>query len=176
MNVRPANVYYLLCYASRRLDALEFLPVGADQITEAAELFARVLLPEARRLLAHRLDRGYLPVTDELRAPRGRLRLEPTLARGLLEQGRADCAFDDHSEDVLHNRILKTALARLRSSPKLSAETRGALSNVLARMTHVGEAAPGPSLFRSLQLHANLRRYTHALHVCQLVQIGRAHV
>lgn len=169
VNVRPANLYYLLCYASRRLEALEFLPAGADQITDATELFARVLLPEARRLIAHRLDLGYLAVTDEMRTPRGRLRLEPTLARGLLAQGRVACTFEEQSEDVVHNRILKTALAWLEASPTISPETRNALAGVLARMTHVSPLAPGPSTFRSLQLHANLRRYAHAMRVCQFV-------
>jgi len=52
------NLYYLLCYAWNRLDEAELVNVGREDILTPQDLFAKVLIAGANRLLKKGLDRG----------------------------------------------------------------------------------------------------------------------
>ncbi|MDI1434935.1 5-methylcytosine restriction system specificity protein McrC [Polyangium sorediatum] len=169
MQVRVENLYFLLCYAWGHFEERDLVEVAADDTHTAEELFARVLVTASRRLLRQRLDRGYREDVDDLRRPRGKIHLARTAARGAEVRGVLECAFDDTTEDVLHNRIIKATVKRLATVDGLTAELRHGLLTIAREMPSVADVPIAAQDFQRVQLHSNLRRYRLALNVCALL-------
>lgn len=169
MQVKVQNLYFLLCYAWGLLDERANVEVGAAEARSAEELFARVLIAAVRRLLSQHLDRGYRELVDELRRPRGKLHLARSAARGADVRGVLECSVDEITEDVLHNRIIKSTVNRLAAVETLPSEHRRALAAIARQMADVADAPISAQDFRRVQLHSNLRRYRLALDVCALL-------
>ena len=66
-----------------------------------------------RRLLRRGLDRGYIGTTEEIRSPRGKLRLDLMIKQQSVLRRFAICDVDELTPDVLHNQILRASLASL---------------------------------------------------------------
>jgi len=128
-----------------------------------------VLVNATRRLLRQRLDRGYREEVNELRRPRGKIHLLRSITRGAHLRGVLECAFDDITEDVLHNRIIKATVTRLATLTGLTAELRYGLLSVAREMPGVADVHLAAQDFQRVQLHSNLRRYRLALNVCELL-------
>jgi 5-methylcytosine-specific restriction enzyme subunit McrC len=169
VQVRVENLYYLLSYACGHFEERDLVDIEADGVHSAEELFARVLLTATRRLLRQRLDRGYREEVDDLRRPRGKIHLGRSAARGAELRGVLECAFDETTEDIPHNRLIKATVKRLATVATVPRELRHGLHNVVREMPRVADIEVSARNFQRLQLHSNLRRYRLALNVCALL-------
>jgi 5-methylcytosine-specific restriction enzyme subunit McrC len=163
------NIYYLLCYAWRRLEERDLLALDVDDVTELVDLFGRVLLSGVRHLRRRGLDRGYLNHDECTTTIRGRIDLDRTVRENLLQHGRVCCRHDHLSHDVLHNRILRSTMEVLASDPALDTELAQALSQALRWFAGVGSVPLTPGTFRRLQLHRNNAVYGFLMDICRLV-------
>ena len=110
------NVYYLLCYAWNSLEQKDFVDVATAGVTELADLFARVLITGVHRLCRRGLERGYQEYDADIPGIRGRVDLRTTYMRMLERHGRAQCRFDELSNDTPQNRVVKAAMRTLAES------------------------------------------------------------
>ena len=169
-----ATLYYFLCYAWNRLPEPAVLQASeATPFQRPLGLLARVLLHGTRRLLRAGLPRTFLTHEAELTSLRGRVELAPTLGRGLLEQGRAICTFDELSIDSLLHRLLAHTLATLAGTPALPLALRRELRQVHQRLpaaiTAVPPNLPTAATFRELRRQRPNAQAAFLLHVCELV-------
>jgi len=169
VNVPVENLYYLLCYAWDRLDAIDLVDVDSVGGLEPDALLAQMLRDAVGALLKRGLDRGYVDRSDDLRVPRGKLDLGSTLKRNLRLQKRVACDFDEFERDVLHNRLIKSTLLRLARVASLRRGMRTDLHQLAQRMTGVAVVEVRPERFGRVRLHRNNAHYAFALAVCELV-------
>lgn len=169
MQVKVENLYYLLSYAWGSFEPRDLVEIAAEDGRSAEDTFARVLITEARRLLRQRLDRGYVEERDQLRRPRGRIHVAASVARGLDARGVLECSFDESTEDVIHNRMLKATALRLAGVEALKQDLRHGLLAVTREMPMVTDVRISAHDFQRVQLHSNLRRYRLAINVCALL-------
>lgn len=163
------NIYYLLCYAWRRLEERDLLALDVDDVTELVDLFGRVLLGGVRHLRRRGLDRGYLNHEERSSTLRGRIDLDQTVRENLLHHGRVCCRYDQLSYDVLHNRILRSTMSVLAADPSMDKELAQGLSEALRWFAGVERVALTPGVFRKLQLHRNNAVYGFLMDICRLV-------
>lgn len=163
------NIYYLLCYAWRRLEERDLLALDVDDVTELVDLFGRVLLGGVRHLRRRGLDRGYLNHEERTSTIRGRVDLDRTVRENLLKHGRVCCRYDHLSHDVLHNRILRSTMEALIADSAIDPELAQGLSEALRWFAGVERVALTPSVFRKLQLHRNNAVYGFLMDICRLV-------
>jgi 5-methylcytosine-specific restriction enzyme subunit McrC len=170
MGVVPIrNVYYLLLYAWDRFTPSSQIDVGVEQSPDLPNLLARVLVEGTRRLLRRCLDRGYIGYVEELAAPRGRFLLAEAIKRSSFTRGRLMCQFDELSPDVIHNRILKAALAALAGSDALDALLRCEVIELRSKLAGVTDVSLSRRLFRQLQLSRSTGHYGLLMQVCELL-------
>lgn len=168
MKVPIANVYCMLLYAWSLFRERDPVDVAQEGYTELQDLFAHVLADTVTELLARGLDRGYVTRDEAVAGIRGRLELADTLKRNRLAAGQAHCRFDELEYDVLHNRILKATLRRLRQVP-LHEKNRRRVLALYQKLDAVADVEVEPQDFRRVQLHRNNAGYEHALRLCELI-------
>lgn len=165
------NLYYLLCYAWNQLpEKAGLLAVEDTSFHRPQELLAHVLLTGTRRLLRQGLPTSYTERTEELTELRGRLLLAPTLARQLLPQGRAVCAYDELGPDTPFAQLLLGTLQQLAGSRALPAALRHELRLTVRRFP----AAVAPLALSAASLRAGWRLRpaglpAFLLNVCELL-------
>ncbi|GAC1370261.1 MAG: hypothetical protein NVSMB30_08730 [Hymenobacter sp.] len=169
-----STLYYFLCYAWNRLPEPAVLRASeATPFHRPLGLLAQVLLHGTRRLLKTGLPRTFEAREAELTSLRGRIELAPTLSRGLLERGRAACAFDELSADSPRHRLLAHTLGALAHATGLPLALRRELSLVRQRfpaaLLTTPAAPPTAATFRELRRQPPGHEAAFLLHVCELV-------
>ena len=164
------NLYYLFCYAWGRFpDHAGAVEVGVDDCPDLPNLFARVLINTANRLMRRGLDRGYREFVEESRSPRGRMLLGEIVKRQSLLRGSVVCAFDELTPDVLHNQIIKATALSLSRARGLTREHGHELRLVSLRMSDVGDIRLTGDCFQRVQLSRNTGQYASVLKLCELI-------
>ena len=167
------TLYYFLCYAWNRLPEPAVLRASeAAPFHRPLGLLAQVLLHATRRLLKAGLPHTFQTREAELANLRGRLELTSSLSRGLLERGRAICAFDELSADSPLHCLLVQTLAMLARAADLPPALRRDLSLVRQRFPASLPAAVAPptaATFRELRRQRPSSQAGFLLHVCELV-------
>jgi 5-methylcytosine-specific restriction enzyme subunit McrC len=79
------------------------------------------------------------------------------------------CSFDTLSHDVIHNRIIKTTIARLVRCDAVEPQLRNRLLGVYRRLHDVTPLDLCPNVFARVTLHRNNAFYGFLLHVCRLI-------
>jgi 5-methylcytosine-specific restriction enzyme subunit McrC len=163
------NLYYLLCYAWAVLPDAGLVEVSASEEMKLQDLLARVLSGAVRHLLKRGLDRAYIVIEEEIPGIRGKLDVSGTLKHGSTLRGKARCAFDELSPDVLHNQIVKTTLRRLAEVRGLDRGLAEAMRDLYRRIPEVREIIVSDHSFRRVTLGRNSAHYRFVLNVCELV-------
>jgi 5-methylcytosine-specific restriction enzyme subunit McrC len=163
------NIYYLLSYSWDLLEEAEELAVKTEDLPQVADLLARLLILGTQRLLRRGMDRGYLSQTEVLSTLRGRVDFGASTRKLMLEQGKAQCNFEEFLPDLLHNRILKTTIHALAGAEGLDSRQRMDLHALLRRMEGISPFQLRKAHFTEVRLHRNNAHYRLLLHLCELV-------
>lgn len=128
-----SQVLSLACYA---IGKVEFQREDFDFGEEDAlpDALALVLTCQARRASAHGLLHGYRPEEDALYTARGRIRFEDQLRRRFGVPLPVAVRYDEFTEDILANRLVKGAayrLARVRLRSTAARQNVGWLASML---------------------------------------------
>ena len=172
ISVPVENIYYLLCYAWNKLDERDLVNVSCTDSTNLLNLFARVLGFGTSHLLRRGLDRGYVSIQDELRLVRGHVDMSSSIKRGILPICRLACEYDEMSYDVLHNRILKTTIGKLRNHGSIEKENQENLTRLYRRLHEIREIELANGLFSKVRLHRNNAFYGFLMNICLLIYIN----
>ena len=139
--VRPKipvdRVMFLITYAMDprrwRNDAIDLAP--DDDVLEAVALaFAR----RTRQAIGRGLLRGYRREEEALNTVRGRIRFGDQIGRRFGLPLPIEVAYDDYTEDIEQNRLLKTAIHRLGHAQIRSEATRRELRGLRPAFDMVG--------------------------------------
>lgn len=141
-----ANLYYLLCYAHNRLEARDLVDVSSLAGAAPVHLYAEILDQGMRRLRQRGIPRLYRAITEDTRAPRGRIELTPSISQGLLVRGQVRCEVDMLTADVAYNRILKAALRRLIGRREVPSMQRVRLRDHVRFLGLITDVRPTPAM------------------------------
>jgi 5-methylcytosine-specific restriction enzyme subunit McrC len=170
MSIPIKNLYYLFLYAWARFpEGGPLGEAGIDESPDLPNLFARLLLAGTRRVFKRGLDRGYKTFTDELIAPRGRLRLDRIIKEATQLRGTAICDFDDLTHNVPHNQILKATLTSLAGCVDVEPLTRLDLRSLVKLFHDVDDVVLSASLFHRIAVSRNNREYIFLMRLCEFV-------
>ena len=164
-----ANLYHLLCYAWEFFELDEEVRVDVDNHNGYAELLTKVLTAGTVHLLKQGLHRDYQPVTEPMRAIRGKLELASSLATGKLEQGIVVCTHDEFTADIPANQILKSVLIRMARTSGMDADLGSAARSIALRMTGVALIESDVRMLGRVRIHRNNRFYGFLLSICRLI-------
>jgi 5-methylcytosine-specific restriction enzyme subunit McrC len=168
------NLYHLLAYAfdAKFLNWEEVKSIEDDDHAGYFELLSHVLVAGVKHVVKRGLDRGYKPVTEEIRGVRGKLELSASLSRLSLPQGKAVCTHDEFTSDILANRILKATLWRIARHEAPSKKLKTEVQQLFHRMPEVSLVPVQPSLVGRVRIHRNNQWYAFLMGLCGLILEG----
>ena len=140
---------------------------GADD-EDLWPAIAETLCRHAERALGRGVLQGYVTEEDALRVVRGRIRIGDQIVRhpGMLLP--IEVRYDEYSANIAENRILRSAIRRMLTAPRVPATIRSRLGHLDGKLDGVIPLVPGAELpfWRPTRLN---ERYQAALRIADLV-------
>lgn len=130
------RVVFMIAYA---IDPARWRPHEYDlsHATTLSEAVAHAFAGQLKRALGRGLLQGYRVEEDALQTVRGRVRIHDQVSRRFGRMPPVEVRFDEFTEDVTENRLLKAAVARLRRLRLRSPATRALLAHYEAILSNV---------------------------------------
>ena len=165
--VRPKDrlglrrLLFLLSYAGEQ--GFREDSVAAVEHQDLWSALAESLAQLAERALTRGPLQGYVTVEESLRTVKGRIRISEQISRrpGLMVP--LEVSYDEFSEDIAENRILRAALARMGQVPGVRPEVLSRLRRLGGKLDGATSLVPGAPLPHwqasrmNLRFHAALR-------------------
>ncbi len=172
LDVRPkdrlglSRLLFLLSYAGEQGFRPEL--VGASEDRDLWSALAESLAQLAERALGRGVLQGYLSVDESLRTVKGRIRISDQISRrpGMLVP--LEVSYDEFTEDIAENRILRAALERMGQVPGVRPEVLGRLRQLKGKLDGVTRLPAGAPVPRWKPTRMNLR-YHAVLRLADLI-------
>ena len=169
MTIPIENIYFLLCYAWNKLQEKDIVNVSNKGFTNIVNLFARILISGLIHLFKRGICRNYITYIEETSCLRGKLLINESLNKLLLNQGKAVCELSEYSNNVIHNQIIKATIKILLLSNELDIEYKNELIKVLRYFRNIDDIIITNKSFYKVILHRNNYFYDFLLKVCELI-------
>ena len=166
------NIYYMLAYAFRALNQMEFIDADAEEFENIHNLFAAILSMGISRQLKQGLYRSYKERTEDIPVMRGRLNMAGTVRSRISQKYLLTCEYDVFSEDCLPNRILKTTALLLMRQDDVDAKYRDSLKKEMLFFSNVGTVDPVRINWSEVRIYRGSRHYRMLINICQLIMEG----
>lgn len=163
------NIYFMLCYAWGYLSKTELTSVGHEKNVDILNLFATALTRGFLLLRKRGLYRGYVEVGEETRRIRGKIGFQESLQKLLHEQGKMYCSFDELSNNVLPNQILKSTFLLLYRYNDLDKDLREEITECIHTLQFVDAIPLSPRVYGNVNLPRSFRLYQFLLRISQFI-------
>lgn len=172
LDVRPkdrlglSRLLFLLSYAGNQGFRNDSVAAAEDRDLWSA--LAESLVQLAERALGRGVLQGYLTVDESLRTVKGRIRISDQISRrpGMLVP--LEVSYDEFTEDIAENRILRAALDRMGKVPGVRPEVLSRLRQLKGKLDAVTRLASGAPLPPWSPSRMNVR-YHAVLRLAELV-------
>lgn len=165
--IRPENLFLLLepglPPSAWRQEAFDY-DVTSDLLPAVIAFFARTV----ETTLGRGVLRSYEVREEPLVALRGRMDIAGQFRRaGVLTP--VACTYDDFTEDIIENRVLRAAIRRALRVPAVAAVDRQRLMRQLVALDAVAEVPMGPEVVDDIHITRLNQHYQPALRLARLV-------
>lgn len=164
------NIYHMLAYAFKVLEADGYRDVATEDFANTAELFAAILARGVSIEIKRGLGREYVPQTEEIATLRGKIDLTESMKRRSSLRKKMVCAFDEFSLDFEMNRILKSTMLLLLKAD-MDRRYKKDLRRALIYFADVSEIDLSQVTWR-FRYHRNNQNYRLLLGICYLAAEG----
>lgn len=166
------NIYHMLAYAFQVLKQTGYDEIATEEFDNVQDLFAAVLAKGIARLLKQGIYRDYISKYDNLYVLRGKLDIYGTITNKLKRKQMLSCDYDEMSENILYNQILKTTAVILLRQSFVSENRRKALKKLMLFLDEVDVIEPSNIQWNRLRYHRNNQHYKMLLNICYFVLDG----
>ena len=159
----------LACYAIGVYKPKEPHLFNFQQANTLPDVLALALIAAARRSFARGILRGYLSEEDALYTVRGRIRFDEQIRRRYSIPLPVELGFDEFTEDILPNRLVKAAAARLGRMTLRSPEARRGLGWIAAMLENVALIEFRRRRLPEVRFDRLNEHYRHAVGLARLI-------
>lgn len=170
--IKIDNVYYMLSYAYRDMKPLERDMFDAESFDNVADLLAAILARGINDQIKRGIQKDYKLVDDTLRSPKGKINVSKTISKQLMRNKQVLCEFDEYTQDILMNQILKTTAQILVKSDDVRIEHKKNLKRCLQYFGEVSYINITKITWSDLKFHGNNTSYRFLINICYFIIKG----
>jgi len=167
--IKIQNIYYMLAYAYQVLNEDSYKKISFEDFEHTEDLLAAILAKGIANQLKRGLGREYVPTAQSLNSPRGRINISASIKGREILNKRLYCEFDEFSQNVYTNQILKTAAKMLIRSDKVRMEQRKSLKKIMLCFHGVDTLNPFEISWSGIKYHCNNATYKMLMSICYLI-------
>ncbi len=172
VEIRPKisipRVLFLLSYAMNPAHWKD-TPFAYEEADSLLEAIIPGYIVQIRRAFRGGILQGYRTVDETLMTVRGRLRFEDQVRYRFGRFPPAEVRYDDYTEDIEANRLIKAALHRLQRMPVRSMVLRQSLREFESLLTNVTLISYDPRRMPSVSYTRLNERYRFAIELSRLI-------
>ena len=166
------NVYYMLCYAWNVTDYSDSTVCGNETFDDIYNLLARILIKEVSLLLKRGFYKEYVEKTEILSNLKGQININASVQQNTLKNLKMVCSYDDYSENVLFNQIIKSTLITFLKYSGLDKELQNQIRKLLVAFNGIDLINIERKHFSMIRFHRNNMNYLVIMNVCKLFKYG----
>ncbi len=114
----PIRIYYMLSYAYQTLNLSEYKQIGTEKFENVKELYAKILSIGIPVLIRGGLCKDYISVEETSNVIKGKIDINVTIKKNTLVNKKVAVVYEEFSENVVLNQIIKATLICLSRSKK----------------------------------------------------------
>ncbi len=163
------NLLYMYSYAWDMVSAQRLIQLAATDNFTSTDIFAELFLINVNQVLHRGLQHQYVEYTADLNCARGRIDFVETMTKLKISSGRLHCEFDEFTEDVLLNQIIKYIAIKLYHCRDLNLRHRGMLRKVLLQLNYVSYHEITAQDLRRITFNRMNIHYKLIIKICELI-------
>ncbi|MCH1624442.1 5-methylcytosine restriction system specificity protein McrC [Ferdinandcohnia quinoae] len=166
-NIPIRNIYYMLSYAYQTLNLSEYKQIGTEKFENVKELYAKILSIGIPVLIRGGLNKDYINVEETSNVIKGKIDINSTIKKNALVNKRVTVVYDEFSENILLNQIIKATLVYISRSNKINQKVRRLFYGLLPYFTEVSDVELGLKLWKNVRYNRQNIRYQFIVDVCR---------
>lgn len=161
------NIYYMLSYAYKALSISEYNRVSTEEFHNVKDLYTAILKIGIPVLIRGGLIKDYLRVSEKTTVIRGKIDINDSIKQHALTDKKLIVLYDEFSEDILLNQIIKATLVYLVRSPKISKEDRKFFYGLIPYFSEVSELELSLNIWKRVRYNRQNIRYQFIVDICR---------
>ncbi|MDX8045372.1 restriction endonuclease [Gracilibacillus sp. S3-1-1] len=161
------NIYYMLSYAYQTLNFSEYKQIGTEKFENIKELYAKILSIGIPVLIRGGLSKDYISVEETSNVIKGKMDINSTIKNNALVNKKVAVVYDEFSENILLNQIIKATLVYLSRSYQISKKMRRLFYGLLPYFTEVSDVELSLNLWKNVKYDRQNIRYQFTVDVCR---------
>lgn len=161
------NIYYMLSYAYQTLHLSEYKQIGTEKFKNVNELYAEILSIGIPVLIRGGLSKDYISIEESSNVIKGKIDLNATIKKNTLVNKKIAVVYDEFSENILLNQIIKATLIYLSRSTKISPIKRRLFYGLLPYFTKVSDVELDLNMWKAVRYDRQSIRYQFIIDICK---------
>lgn len=166
-NIPIRNIYYMLAYAYQALQFTEYQELSTEEFDDVTELYTAILIVGIPVLLRGGLLRDYMPLQEQSQVLRGKIDISRSIKQNALINKKLIVAYDEFSEDILANQIIKATVLILLQNEHVKRHQKQVLYGFLPYFSQVSEIVLDSHLWQNIAMKPRNQRYQFILTICR---------
>lgn len=168
------NIYYMLCYSffGERLNEKEQEKLGAEAFDNIYNLFSLLLCLILKKQIKKGITRGYEFNKNEIRGIKGKINVNDSIKNNYMINKRLICEFDEFTENIIINQVIKTTIFYLIKSNKIGNNTKNELKKISVYFNNVDIIEISSIKWDLIRFNRNNISYKYCVDICKLILNG----
>lgn len=167
-NRNVENSWEMLKYLYHELRTKKFRAMDLSKCKTLDDLYALVISTWCTALAKEGLYKEYITIEDEeLTSPRGQINIQETISRQSMKRGVVVCSYDELSEDIYLNHVLKGTLQYLLYDSSISDLVKLEIQKTMQLFNGVGYIDIKYVKWKDVKYNNSNIRYKHILELCK---------
>jgi len=163
----------MLCYAWENiLKEEDEILLDAEAFENIYNFLSCILIKETVKIIRSGISKGYVECTESLPVVRGRINLNDTLKEQSLLRKRIVCDFDEFSENIMINRILKSTMEMLLTCKELDKKYKDNIRMLLRNFSNIKSIDINNVCWSRINYNRNNKKYRLIMNICELINTG----
>lgn len=159
----------MLSYSWNILDNSKNIKINTSDYDSLIDLLAKLLSKGSSYLIKRGLDRTYTSKKEEYRGIKGKLDLNESLKKNLLNYGKSICEYDFLDFNNSHNQVIKATIHQLLHSKEINKEIHKELKETYKNLHKVELQKLSLNLFNKIHLNKNNKYYVLMISICRMI-------
>lgn len=167
-NRNVQNAWNMLQYLYDELRSKRFRAMNIDDIKTLDNLYALVITTWCASLAKEGLYKEYVTIEDEeMSSPRGQINVQESITRQTKSRGTLICSYDELSDDIYINHILKGTLQYFLYNDSIDQSVKNTIKKTMQLFNGVRYVDIQYVKWKDVKYNNSNIRYKHLLEICR---------